>query len=66
MDLFRKTFIEVMNTLNPNSPLVEITMFSPEFGVWDWIVPFKAIEWVMAIEKDQDVSHICGVGELMP
>ena len=55
-----------MNILNLNPPLVGVTVFSPEFWVWDWIVPFKAIERVMAIKEDQDVSPVCGVGKLVP
>ena len=61
-----KVFIEVMNTLDHNSPDIGVTMVSPEFWIGNWIGPFEVEERVSTIKEHQDVSHVCGVGELVP
>ena len=52
MVLLWKVFIEDMNSPNPNPPFVWVSVFDPEFGIWDWIIPLEPYEWVVPIIID--------------
>ena len=61
-----KVFIEVMNTLDHNSPSIGVTMVSPEFWIGNWIGPFKVKERVSTMKEHKNVSHVRRVGKLVP
>ena len=58
-----KVFIEVMNTLDHNSPSIGVTMVSPEFWIGNWIGPFEVEERVSTMKEHKNDSHVCGVSK---
>ena len=50
-----KVFIEVMNTLDHNSPDIVVAMVSPEFWIGNWIGPFEVEERVITMKENKNV-----------
>ena len=68
MDLLAlwKVFIEVMNTLDHNSPSFGVIIGGLKFRIRNWDGPFKVDESVTAMKEHKDVCHVRRVGKLIP